>query len=331
MDTNQLSLTIHRGKENEPRRISFDSERVTVGRSDQCDIRLPYRVVSSHHLTFERRGDGYAVRDESSTNGTKFDGTMLEAGEWQNVEDGSRIQIVDVFIDIELSNTTRDNTLGDFTLEQTGTLARELLGEALEEEGEELAYFEIVEGADTDSRYEIPDEADDLDIGGAESCAITLPGSDLPDRAVVVNFQGDAFQLTPVDQSQVRLEDRKIDEPVVLRDGARLTIADLVLVFHDPLQAELEELAELDRLEGGAVADGMSSGLHTEAGDGGGDATLSDEAESEDGAVRKKTPGETPGADETRRRRWLDVVLLLATTLAILAAIVVMLVTFGLV
>ncbi len=340
MDTNPLRLTIHRGPDTEPRHISFDSERIKVGRSDQCDIRLPYRVVSSHHLTFECRSGDYAVRDESSTNGTKLGDEMLAAGEWHRVQDGDRLQIVDVFIDIELADARKDNTLGGFTLEQTGTLARELLGDALEEDDDELAYFEVLEGPRTGRRFEVPDDADGFDLGGAEACAATLPGSDLPERVAVVDFQGDAFQLQPLDASPIRLNDRKLHESVVLRDGHHLAIGDIVMVFHDPLQAELEELAELDRLEGGAAADSESDQLHTEGAGIDGEEPLSSELkdgkpedrdETTKGAGPKKKPGETPGEKNTRQRRWLDALLLLATIVVVIAAIVVMLVTFGLV
>ncbi len=340
MDTNPLRLTIHRGPDTEPRRIAFDGERVSVGRSDQCDIRLPFRVVSSHHLTFERRGSEYFVCDESSTNGTQLDETMLTAGEWYELDDGTRLQVVDVFIDIELPHDQPDETLGGFTLEQTGTLARELLGDALADDGDELAYFEILKGPGTGRRFEVPDDADGFDIGGAEECSVTLPGSNLPDRAAVVDFQGHAFQLRPLETSLVRLDDRDLGSPVVLRDGNRVSVADIVMSFRDPLQAELEELAELDRLEGGAVGHEESGERHVDGG-GGEDYQsppskekkdrLEEQDETENGSSPKKRPGKIPGKNQTRPRRWLDALLLLATILAVIVAVVVMLVTFGLI
>ncbi len=342
MTAPHLRLTIRRGSEADPRCISFDDARVTVGRSEQAEIRLPYSVVSSHHLTFERRGQRYVVRDEGSTNGTALDGDILAPGRWYPLSESATLQIVDVFIDVELHRREVVDVDG-FTMAETGTLARELLGEVLPDD--DLAYFELLEGPERGRRFELPDEVDGAAIGGSPEALVTLPGEEIPQRVATVSFEEDAFRLRSAEGARVVHGGEPITEATPLRDGEHIEAAGVSLRFSDPLESELEKLDELDDGEpsgedrsGREPVDSPSPGESSGERDSPQTERDSGDADERPGKGVEREPG-GEGDDERRESRgettavggWLEVVLLAVTILLIAAVVAILAVTFNLV
>jgi hypothetical protein len=68
----------------------LDSDRVTVGRSPDCEIFLDDVTVSRKHAALTREGDGYSIQDEGSLNGTFVNRKRVEGA---HLEDGDEIQI----------------------------------------------------------------------------------------------------------------------------------------------------------------------------------------------------------------------------------------------
>lgn len=54
-------------------------DRLTLGRSDECDVRLEHPSVSRQHATLEKRSNGLWLTDLGGVNGTRLDGQRLDA------------------------------------------------------------------------------------------------------------------------------------------------------------------------------------------------------------------------------------------------------------
>ena len=54
--------------------VVLSGSRVVVGRLEECDIRLDDQNSSRRHAAFVRDGEGWAIEDLASTNGTKLNG-----------------------------------------------------------------------------------------------------------------------------------------------------------------------------------------------------------------------------------------------------------------
>ena len=68
----------------------LDDERISVGRSPDCEIFLDDVTVSRRHAVLTRRDDGFAIEDEGSLNGTFVNKKRVENAE---LEDGDELQI----------------------------------------------------------------------------------------------------------------------------------------------------------------------------------------------------------------------------------------------
>lgn len=75
------------------------SSSLTVGRSNACDVNLAFdQFASTHHATFERRGEQVIVSDHGSTNGVWIDGERI-AGPTR-VKRGDRVQIGETIFEV---------------------------------------------------------------------------------------------------------------------------------------------------------------------------------------------------------------------------------------
>lgn len=312
---------------------------MTIGRSSQCDIQLPFDVVSSHHLTFERDGPNYRVRDEGSTNGLKIDGDWIEPNDWQSIHDGQTLQIVDVRIDIAVEQTLTAGA-DELTLEETGTLARDLLGDALEDGDDDLACIEILDGPGAGRQFDLPDDVRDAAIGTADEARVRLPG-DGPEIAANVAYTPDGFVVRPTGTVVIEHDGVPLEGEARLSDGDTLAFGDYRLAFVDPLEAQLDELSGLD---------GVAKHGTTPAQDGDDTGAPDEEAASPD----RNGPDVSPAVDEGAARpsgadggtdidggadaesssepttQWgiLELALLAVTLLLILLVVLVLLVTF---
>jgi hypothetical protein len=72
-------------------RFLFNRECLVVGRGSDCDIVLPERQVSRHHVRFLRDETGYIVEDLDSKNGTFLNGQTLKGR--ARLQDGDEISV----------------------------------------------------------------------------------------------------------------------------------------------------------------------------------------------------------------------------------------------
>jgi two-component system, cell cycle response regulator len=74
----------------EPGRVfSLGGDKVVVGRSPQCPIRIDDPGVSRRHAVLQREGRDFVILDQGSRNGTLIDGNKISSR--QKVHDGARI------------------------------------------------------------------------------------------------------------------------------------------------------------------------------------------------------------------------------------------------
>jgi pSer/pThr/pTyr-binding forkhead associated (FHA) protein len=69
---------------------TVERDRLSIGRSPECDIFLDDVTVSRKHALLLRREDGYWIEDQGSLNGTYVNRRRVDAS---TLEDGDEVQI----------------------------------------------------------------------------------------------------------------------------------------------------------------------------------------------------------------------------------------------
>jgi len=74
-----------------------------VGRSDECDVVLPYDAVSRRHAEIVRRHGSIWIRDLGSANGTFANGQRVGEDESVEIQPGSVVTFADRSYRLELA------------------------------------------------------------------------------------------------------------------------------------------------------------------------------------------------------------------------------------
>ena len=75
------------------RRMELEQRTITIGRSSQCDLVADVDDVSRRHCQIVPRGEGYALIDLGSTNGTFLDGEKLQPRRESRLRGGETIRL----------------------------------------------------------------------------------------------------------------------------------------------------------------------------------------------------------------------------------------------
>jgi len=70
--------------------IALEGERLVIGRLAECEVTLGDSNVSRRHAAFTREGDGWAIEDLGSTNGTRLNGEKIKHA---RLRDGDLIEV----------------------------------------------------------------------------------------------------------------------------------------------------------------------------------------------------------------------------------------------
>ena len=212
--------------------VSIDETPVTIGRSSRCDIRVPFTTISSHHLSVERRGERYVVFDVGSTNGTMYQGRALERYEAVPIADPVVLDILDT----RLTFTIAVDSPAQFTLAESGSLARNLLAAAVAQKSasDDDAFIEILDGSRAGERIRLGITAKTF---GASGEVVT---NGPPQSARIVR-DGEGFALECLD-GVVELNGSRCTAATRLRSKARVIVDDVSFVFVDPLESYFDEL-----------------------------------------------------------------------------------------
>ena len=105
----------------------FDQSRIVIGRSRSADVQLPHTAVSATHASIRTEGVGYAIFDESSTNGTRVNETRLVPGRPKLLRPNDVVDLGGYRLSIEVGVPVGQPTSARLTAD----FARKILAEQL--------------------------------------------------------------------------------------------------------------------------------------------------------------------------------------------------------
>ena len=226
----------------EPLVYEFDQARVVVGRAAGADVQLPHPSVSASHASVRQHGAGYALVDESSTNGTRVNGQPLVPGRPKPLRDGDQIELGGFQITIALSVAVAASTSAD----RTAALARRLLRDRL---GGDAALppprILVMNGTRSGTQLELPPAPCRLVIGRDDDADLPVPDADASREHAELTRDLDGVWLEDLgSKNGVLVANRRLSDRRRLKDRDEITIGRTVLVFEDPAVLALESLGD---------------------------------------------------------------------------------------
>lgn len=235
--------------------LTFDGDRVVVGRGAFADVRLPDPSVSARHATLRAQAGEYVLIDEGSTNGTFVGGVRLTPHAPRTVRSGDLVRVGRVWLEVrtDAAPITSDLPLA------TRDLAFGLVQEAMRAVGDETApTVRVVEGPDHGAMLVLGEEGHAYVVGRGESCALLLADADASREHVQVVRRGASVLVRDLGgKNQAALGESWLpaDRDIVWRRPAMLRVGRSVLALAEPVA---EALAELEAAVDEALPEGGS-------------------------------------------------------------------------
>src|SRR5262245_17775240 len=155
--------------------LTFDGERIVIGRSDGSDVRLPDPSVSLRHASIRAQGAAFSLVDEGSTNGTWVGGVKLNPQTPRLVKSGDLVRVGRVWLEVVIGQKAPTPDLGLATRD----LALELVRNAMAAVGDDIqTKVRVAEGPDIGAELRLVDEGRVYLIGRAEKCDLPLADED---------------------------------------------------------------------------------------------------------------------------------------------------------
>jgi len=226
----------------EPRSLTFDQQRVRLGRGAMCDLRLPHRAVSSVHAMILLEGDRYYLIDTGSTNGTTLNGELLVIERRKLLRSGDVIGIAD----FEVEFRSGVAMVSHHSEERTAAVARLLAQQVLVDDGQALRppALVVLAGHQEGERFELETEGATLTLGRSDDHDIIIDDREVSRHQLEIDLLPDGVYVRDVGGKNELLINDRPARSCRLKDRDELLVGATVLVFDEPVEAYLRELAQ---------------------------------------------------------------------------------------
>jgi pSer/pThr/pTyr-binding forkhead associated (FHA) protein len=225
-----------------PPALTFDGDRVVLGRGAFADVRLPDPSVSSRHATVRAVAGEYLLVDEGSTNGTFVGGIRLPPQTPRTIRSGDLVRLGRVWVEIRTNAAPLTYDLPMATRD----LAFHLVADAMRAVGDDTSPFvQVVEGPDRGATLSLAEEGRIYVLGRAARCALPLSDTDASREHVQIVRRGSSVLVQDLgSKNQAVLGEAWLDteRPVVWKRPAMLRVAHSVLALREPVAEALSDL-----------------------------------------------------------------------------------------
>jgi pSer/pThr/pTyr-binding forkhead associated (FHA) protein len=243
-----MALRLLVSAQGDPERREFrydfgaDRAQILLGRRGGVDVLLPHPNVSMVHARIDRRGDGYALLDERSTNGTFLNGARLDPGVARPLAAGDAITIGGFHLQVATIEAEAAFA-GDSSISIARRMVAEVLG-VLGPGGEDPS-LQVTTPA-SGARLQLTQSGRDYFVGRDPSCDLRIDDGSLALRHA--RLRRDERGVTASDLSSpsgLYVNDRFVPREALLRDGDLLALGRVRLRFADPAEVYLRRLEQV--------------------------------------------------------------------------------------
>jgi pSer/pThr/pTyr-binding forkhead associated (FHA) protein len=237
-------LVISAANDGEAPALTFDGNRIVIGRGDSCEVRLPDPSVSHRHASVRVKGSAYAIVDEGSTNGTFVGGVRLSPNTPRAIRNGDMIRVGRVWIEARLGTAAPTHDLKA----KTRDLAMALVANAMDAQGDDVVpAVEIVEGRDLGAKLRLEDEGRAYVIGRSETCDLPLAEPDASREHLQLTRRGSTVLVQDLGSKNGALLGEVRITPgrdVAWRAPAMIRVGSTVIALDEPVADALLSLEE---------------------------------------------------------------------------------------
>jgi pSer/pThr/pTyr-binding forkhead associated (FHA) protein len=237
-----LSVLVRNPGGSDPPALTFDGDRIVLGRGAFADVRLPDPSVSARHATVRASAGEYVLLDEGSTNGTFVGGVRLTPQAPRTLRSGDLVRLGRVWLEVRTESAPLTHDLPVATRD----LAFRLVAEAMRALGDDIApSVSVVEGPDVGASLVLAEEGHVYVVGRGETCALLLADPDASREHVqVVRRRGSVLLRDLGGKNRAALGEAWLstDRDVVWRRPAVLRVGRSVLALAEPVADALADL-----------------------------------------------------------------------------------------
>ena len=252
MNSSVVTIRLPGGEEYEFR---VDRSTFTIGRSAVCDLALPSPSVSSTHAEIQTdvAGGGIVVTDLGSKNGTFVVGARIAPH--RAVSAGPRDEVKIANVVLRATRYQEQDHSDSLSLDASTSLSRVLLrgmlGDAIRHN---RVYFQVLKGPAVGSRLVVDESTERALIGTGPDVGLDLEEPALAGSPIHVVLRGQAYHVVPIDVAPIRVNRERLKATCQLRSGDRVRVLESTILFSDPLQEAVDELARLDAADRSAAS-----------------------------------------------------------------------------
>jgi pSer/pThr/pTyr-binding forkhead associated (FHA) protein len=218
----------------------FQSDRVSIGRSQLADVRLPETAISSLHAVLERMDAAVFAVDLGSTNGTRLNGGRLVKDRRTALRPDDELTVGSFRLRVRVVAQSRELTSHG----TTNLYARRMVRSALSRvQKERDASLTIVNGPQTGRRFFLTGEQSEWFLGRDEPSDIPVI-DELASRhhATVVARNGEHWVVDVGAKNGVTVNRARVATERRLRDRDEIEVGRTRIVFEDPSEGLLAAL-----------------------------------------------------------------------------------------
>ncbi len=222
--------------------LTFDADRIVIGRSPSSDVRLPDASVSQRHASVRREGQDYAIVDEGSTNGTFVSGVRVQPHTQRLLRSGDRVCVGRIEFDVRIEQTLATRDLPETTRQIALAVVAKVMGQAGQSV---LPAVLVVEGPDLSARLELTEEGREYRIGRGDECDLKLADAEVSREHIAVRRKGHAVGVLDLGaHNRTWLGNEPLDPgvPALWRRAQAIAVGRTVLALVEPLSDALAEI-----------------------------------------------------------------------------------------
>lgn len=215
---------------------------ITMGRLDENIIMLNGNGVSRQHAKIEKDGDNFFLTDLKSGNGTYLNGKKIKANEKNLLQAGDTIAI-DVF-ELKFGEESFDKLHEEIT--DSDVLEVKLLKKVITAfDKDMIPSIEVLNGSAEGKKIFLTDELGDLVIGRDPDCAFSINEHVISRRHAKITKRWGGIAIRDLESKNgTFLNNRRIVEEY-LHDGDRIALGTIVMIFRNPQEINLAQIAEV--------------------------------------------------------------------------------------